>query len=131
MPKGPRSSPMNQDMHDCIKGLQEVFGPRIERIFGARGSLIAVIDQIDGEAEQAAIELSKIIPVALIDLITLNSLNRLGEASPLAQMQTCYDAKEEDPAISRPSRLETLAEEKSPTSRAGLDQSSGYPPFQR
>nr|WP_320190809.1 SNF2-related protein [uncultured Desulfobacter sp.] len=111
-PQDPKSRPMNQDMHDCIKGLQEVFGPRIERIFGSKGSLIAVIDHVDGEAEQAAIELSKTIPVALIDLITLNSLNRLGEASPLAQMQTCYDVKEEEPAISRPSRLEAMAQEK-------------------
>jgi hypothetical protein len=71
-----------------------------------------VIDHVDGEAEQAAIELSKKIPVALIDLITLNSLNRLGDASPLAQMQTCYDVKEAEPEMNRPSRLETMAQEK-------------------
>ena len=108
----PTARPLDEAMRDCIKGLQEAFGSRIERIFGSQGSLIAVIDRIDGEAEQVAIDLSKKVPVALIDLMTLGSLNRLGEASPLAQVQTYYDVRQDRPAVAGPSRLATMAEEK-------------------
>ncbi len=112
LPRDSRNRPLDEAMRDCIKGLQEAFGPRIERIFGAQGSLIAVIDRIDGEAEQTAIDLSQKVPVALIDLMTLGSLNRLGAASPLAQVQTYYDAKVDQPAAAGPSRLASMAEEK-------------------
>jgi superfamily II DNA or RNA helicase len=107
-----KARPLDEAMRDCIKGLQEAFGPRIERIFGSQGSLIAVIDRIDGEAEQVAINLSKKVPVALIDLMTLSSLNRLGAASPLAQVQTYFDATQDKPPVGGPSRLATMAEEK-------------------
>jgi hypothetical protein len=109
-------------MRDCIKGLQEAFGPRIERIFGAQGSLIAVIDRIDGKAEQVAIDLSQKVPVALIDMMTLSSLNRLGAASPLAQVQTYYDADQDTPSADSPSRLATMAEEKFNGARLLMDQ---------
>ena len=110
--KGSKARPLDEAMRDCIKGLQEAFGPRIERIFGSQGSLIAVIDRVDGEAEQVAINLSQKVPVALIDLMTLSSLNRLGAASPLAQVQTYYDVKLDKPSVGGPSRLATMAEEK-------------------
>ncbi len=108
----PKDRPMDEAVRDCIKGLQEAFGSRIERIFGSQGSLIAVIDRIDGKAEQVAIDLSQKVPVALIDLMTLSSLNRLGAASPLAQVQTYYDVKEDQSTVAGPSRLATMAEEK-------------------
>lgn len=117
-----KSQPLDEVVRDCIKGLQEAFGPRIERIFGAQGTLIAVIDRIDGEAEQVAIKLSQKTPVALIDLLTLNSLNRLGEASPLAQVQTYYDVKQDKPAESTPSRMAVLAEEKFNGAKILMDQ---------
>lgn len=107
-----KARPLDEAVRDCIKGLQAAFGPRIERIFGSQGSLIAVIDRIDGDAEQVAIDLSKTVPVALIDLLTLGSLNRLGAASPLAQVQTYYDAKLDPPSACGPSRLAVMAEEK-------------------
>jgi len=112
MQRQPKDRPLDEAVRDCIKGLQEAFGPRIERIFGSQGSLIAVIDRIDGDAEQVAIDLSKKVPVALIDLLTLRSLNRLGAASPLAQVQTYYDAKKDQPSVAGPSRLAVMAEEK-------------------
>lgn len=117
-----KARPLDEAMRDCIKGLQEAFGPRIERIFGSQGSLIAVIDRIDGEAEQVAINLSKKVPVALIDLMTLGSLNRLGAASPLAQVQTYFDAQQDQPAVGGPSRLATLAEEKFNGAKLLMDQ---------
>jgi superfamily II DNA or RNA helicase len=108
----PEARPLDEAVRDCIQGLQEAFGPRIERIFGSRGSLIAVIDRIDGAAEQVAIDLSRKVPVALIDMLTLSSLNRLGAASPLARAQTFYDAGQDAPSAAGPSRLATMAEEK-------------------
>jgi hypothetical protein len=112
MQRESKARPLDEAVRDCIKGLQEAFGPRIERIFGSQGSLIAVIDRIDGEAEQVAIDLSKKVPVALIDLMTLSSLNRLGAASPLAQVQTYYDVTQDRTSVDGPSRLATMAEEK-------------------
>ena len=117
-----KARPLDEAMRDCIKGLQEAFGPRIERIFGAQGSLIAVIDRIDGKAEQVAIDLSQKVPVALIDMMTLSSLNRLGAASPLAQVQTYYDAGQDTPSADSPSRLATMAEEKFNGARLLMDQ---------
>ena len=122
LPRESKTRPLDEAMRDCIKGLQEAFGPRIERIFGSQGSLIAVIDRIDGEAERVAIDLSKKIPVALIDLMTLGSLNRLGAASPLAQVQTYYDAKEDQPMVAGRSRLATMAEEKFNGAKVLMDQ---------
>jgi len=108
-----KARPLDEAVRDCIKGLQKAFGPRIERIFGSQGSLIAVIDRIDGEDERVAIDLSKKIPVALIDLMTLSSLNRIGAASPLVQMQIYYDVKQDKQSVSgRSSRLAAMAEEK-------------------
>ncbi len=107
-----KDRPLDEAMRDCIKGLQEAFGPRIERIFGSQGSLIVVIDRIDGKAEQVAIDLSRKIPVALIDQMTLNSLNRLGATSPLAQVQTYYDAGQDKISTGGPSRLAAMAKEK-------------------
>jgi hypothetical protein len=44
--------------------------------------------------------------------MTLSSLNRLGAASPLAQVQTYYDVKQDQPSVGAPSRLAAMAEEK-------------------
>jgi len=97
----------------CIEGLQNAFGARIERIFGAGGGLVAVIDRVDAEADQIAVRLSGIVPVALVDLLTLQGLSRLGSGSPMAATHTYYDASARDrPATSPKSRLATMAEEK-------------------
>lgn len=72
--------------------IQQTFGPRIERILGARGGLLVVLDQVDEAADLAARDLSDPVPVALIDRRTLVSLQRLGAASPVAEADTLYDA---------------------------------------
>ncbi len=76
----------------CIEALQQAFGPRIERIFGAGGGLVTVLDRVDGDADRLAEELSGEVPVALIDRLALKGLQRLGGGSPLAGAHSYYDA---------------------------------------
>lgn len=96
---------------ECIIGLQKAFGPRIERIMGAGGGLLAVVDLVDSEADRIAASLSGRVPVAVIDQRTLRGLERLGASSPVAQGQTYYDAADQAPDNSV-SRLMALAREK-------------------
>ncbi len=108
-PKEPDTM-MEEKIHFCIDELQKELGPRIERILGVKGGLVVVLDRVDSGAEMLAVELSNKIPVAVIDIISLNSLNRLGDASPLAGARTCFTPQQEvEPG---PSRLAALAAEK-------------------
>ena len=67
----------------CVISLQQTLGSRIERILGASGGLLVIIDRVDEETEAFASRLSldSQIPVALIDPLSLNSLRRLGIVS--------------------------------------------------
>lgn len=105
----------------CIEELQKVFGPRIERIFGSGGGLLAVLDRVDSEADHVAENLSEIVPVALIDLLTLKSLNRLGVSSPVAESHTYYEATQNADGAPT-SRLATQASEKLKAAKVLLEQ---------
>jgi superfamily II DNA or RNA helicase len=76
----------------CIEALQQSFGPRIERIFGSGGGLVAILDRVDAEADRLAEALSAEVPVALIDRLALKGLQRLGAGSPLAGAHSYFDA---------------------------------------
>lgn len=90
---------MAQAIRHCIEALQQALGPRIERIFGAGGGLVAVLDQVDSQADQLAEQLSATVPVALIDRLALKGLERLGSGSPLAGARCYVDrASTADPA---------------------------------
>ncbi len=102
---------VEKQITECIEGLQEAFGGRIERIIGSGGGLLAVLDQVGSLENQVAAELSTKIPVAVIDQRTLSGLERLGAASPVAESQTYYDAAEEEREELTP-RLLVLATEK-------------------
>lgn len=78
-------------VRETVIAIQAAFGPRIERILGAGGGLMVVLDRVDAEADRVAAELSAQVPVALIDPRTLNGLNRLGVASPLAEAKTWFE----------------------------------------
>ena len=109
----------------CIEALQKEFGLRIERILGAKGGLICVIDQVDSNGESLAVELSSKVPVALIDRFALQGLNRLGAASPLAEARTVY--LPDDTALeSGPSRLAVQASENLAAARVLFDQDMGH-----
>jgi superfamily II DNA or RNA helicase len=118
---GEKDTAVEQAITACIEELQKAFGLRIERIMGARGGLLAVIDRVDTEADSVAARLSATIPVALIDRLTLQGLGRLGAVSPLVDATTYYDAAA--PAEeARGSRLARLAAEKCKAARLLLEQ---------
>ena len=106
-----RDTRTEEAIRHCIEELQVHLGLRIERIFGAQGGLICVLDRVDEEAEALAVQLSEQVPVALIDHFALQGLSRLGAASPLAEAETYYDQAHQ-PQHAGPSKLQLLAVEK-------------------
>ncbi|MCB2181616.1 MAG: DEAD/DEAH box helicase [Desulfobulbaceae bacterium] len=122
---------VEEAIRSAIEQLQENFGPRIERILGSRGGLIVVLDQVDGEAEGIAVRLSETVPVALIDPRTLQSLSRLGTASPLAETRTYFNADEQmQENATGPSRLSQAAMEKLKAARLLVEQNLGGSAFE-
>ena len=87
---------MDEAVRLCVTEIQQAFGSRIERILGAGGGLLVVMDRVDADAERIAEQVSEAVPVALIDPRTLNGLQRLGSASPLGETKTYYDTTADD-----------------------------------
>ncbi|MGD8308814.1 MAG: DEAD/DEAH box helicase, partial [Chromatiales bacterium] len=94
-PPPPATPGEDASLNRCIADIQSAFGPRIERILGARGGLLVVMDPIDVQADRIAEGLSDTVPVALIDSRTFNGLQRLGAASPLGETRTYYAPDQE------------------------------------
>jgi hypothetical protein len=69
------------------------------------------VDQVDEEVDRAASSISQQVPVALIDLRTLNGLRRLGAGSPVAESRTLFEAPPTTAAQREP-RLLRQAREK-------------------
>jgi len=80
----------------CIESLQQRLGARIERILGAGGGLMVVVDRVDEEAWRYSLEISETmnIQVALVDPISLSSMRRLGLVSEDQKEGLYYDAAE-------------------------------------
>jgi superfamily II DNA or RNA helicase len=95
-------SDIETEIRQTIIAIQDTFGSRVERILGAGGGLLAVVDRVDEEADRTAASISQRVPVALIDLRTLSGLRRLGAASPLAESRTLYEAAATTPARHEP-----------------------------
>jgi len=95
------ASPAERAITRCVEELQTAFGARIERILGAGGGLLVVMDQVDEAADRLSTRLSERVaeefeievPVALVDPLTLKSLQRLGSASPVQEGETYYTAE--------------------------------------
>jgi len=81
------------EVRRCIDALQRDLGTRIERILGARGGLLVVLDQVGDADDARAAALSEEVPIALIDRRTLRGLERLGAASPAADAEELYQAR--------------------------------------
>ena len=96
--RAPADAEEDAAIRECIVRLQERLGPRIERILGAGGGLLVVVDQLDESSEQMAAELSEAVPVALIDPRTLTGLQRLGAASPVAESTVLFEAELDESA---------------------------------
>jgi superfamily II DNA or RNA helicase len=105
----------------CIEELQQAFGVRIERIFGAGGGLIVVLDRVDSDADQLAEQLSAQIPVALIDRFGLKGMQRLGSGSPLASAH-CYVDESAAQHVVKGSALRRHTMEKLSAARVLYDQ---------
>nr|WP_296752134.1 DEAD/DEAH box helicase [Thioalkalivibrio sp.] len=122
-------------VRDCIVAMQREFGARIERILGQRGhadggiqaGLVLVLDSVDEQDDRAVAGLSGDIPVALIDRRTLNSLHRLGAASPLAGAEPVYAPAEAAPARPAIHPLARKATENLAAARLLLQQGSAGP----
>ena len=108
-------------IRNCIEALQQALGPRIERIFGSGGGLVAVLDRVDAEADRLAEQLSARVPVALIDRLALRGLQRLGGGSPLAEAETYFDAATATGPAAEP-LLRRQAREKLMAARLLVDQ---------
>jgi len=119
--KGEADKMVEEAIARCIEELQQAMGARIERILGAGGGLLAVIDRVDAVADEVAARLSASVPVAVIDRCTLNGLSRLGAASPVAVSRTYYEAGQ-DTAEDGRSRLVALAAEKLQAARVLVEQ---------
>ncbi len=115
------SDPLQAGIQQAIEDLQARFGSRVERILGSGGGVLTVLDRVetvdDQFVEQLAMQLSQTqgldLPLAVIDPLTLRSLQRLGKASPLQQTETLFDpaAASAIEAMAEP-RLLRLAREK-------------------
>lgn len=106
---------LEEDIREAIIAVQQGFGARIDRIMGAGGGLLVVLDYVDADDDQLAGEISSDkVPLALIDLRTLNSLQRLGEASPVKASETYYEAGDDlqQAAVEEEAKLLKLAREK-------------------
>lgn len=110
-----------RSLRQTIERIQLAFGARIERVLGAGGGLLVVLDRVDAAADEIARSLSDPVPVAVIDPRTLASVQRLGTASPLGETRSLFDAA--TPAIEAPgARLGAQAREKLHAARLLLEQ---------
>lgn len=108
-------------IRQAVVGIQSAFGPRIERVLAKAGGLLAVVSQWQDDDEQAAQELSTAtLPVAVIDSRTWRSLQRLGKASPLAEVATVFEQAEIAKVEENP--LLSLAEQKRHSAKVLLEQ---------
>lgn len=100
---------IEEAIRHAILEIQDAFGSRVERILGSGGGLLVVMERVDEEADRIAATISGEVPVALIDLRTLNGLRRLGAASPVSEARTLFEAEQEtgeqrEPALLRQAR---------------------------
>jgi len=107
---GGSDTEIERHLKECIEQLQQEFGPGIERIFGAGGGLLVVVDSVDEHADEVAARLSEKVPVAVIDPRTLKGLERLGSGSPVSGADVLFEPEEK--GEQGMTRLSRVAEEK-------------------
>lgn len=111
----------DDSVRQVVTGIQNTFGPRIERVLAKAGGLLVVVEQWRDGDEQAAQDLSADgLPVAVIDGRTWRSLQRLGSASPLAESRTVFAAVEPEQPQQNP--LHELAAQKLHSAEVLLEQ---------
>ncbi len=95
---------------ETVAAIQSAFGARIERILAKAGGLLVVVEQWQEGDEQTAEGLSDPLPVAVVDARTWRSLQRLGNASPLAEARTLFEPAQ--PEVPRENPLHAVAGDK-------------------
>ncbi len=116
---------LENTIQKSIETIQQQFGSKVEQILGSGGGLLVVLDQVDSDANLAAQNISsEDVPVALIDTTTLQGLQRLGNASPIQETQSYYNAADvsDDEAQSTESPLIAIAKEKLEAAEILLEQ---------
>jgi superfamily II DNA or RNA helicase len=112
-----------EEVQRCVHELQQDFGPRIERILGAKGGLLVVLDAVEDADDARATAISERVPIALIDRRTLEGLQRLGTASPAAGTESLYEAP--PPSATAPPPLARRARQKLEAAEVLLRQDGG------
>lgn len=85
----------NSETHALISRIQAGFNPRLERILASGGGLLVVVNQADSRDNDLAAELSTPeLAVAVLEVNTFASLQRMGVASPVTNAQLIYTADE-------------------------------------
>ena len=120
---------LETNLQKTIEAIQQTFGTQIEQILGSGGGILVVLNQLDGDANIEAQNLSsEEIPVAVIDTQTLGGLQRLGENSPIQTDETYFDIndssenRENLPAEKPESPLIGIAREKLEAAEILLEQ---------
>ncbi|MCG6862757.1 MAG: DEAD/DEAH box helicase [Chromatiaceae bacterium] len=112
---GTHDNGIAEEVRRSILELQKDFGLRIERILGAKGGLLVVMDAVDDADDERATAISQRVPIALIDQRTLKGLQRLGAASPANDAESLYEAPERSvgaqPSLARRARQKLDAAE--------------------
>lgn len=109
-----RSLEQEEDNHQVralISQIQTAFSSRIERILGSGGGLLVIVNQAEQDDEILAQKLSEPeLPVVVIDAKTLSNLQRLGAASPVADVKIVYE--QEESQAEQPNPLLKMAQNK-------------------
>jgi len=95
---GPSPEPRPRDdgaATRVVERLQRELGPRLERVLVAQSGLLAVVDRLDGGHHELAAELSREVPLAIVDQPTLEALRRLGGGTPVAGAEALWTRDEE------------------------------------
>jgi hypothetical protein len=90
------------EVRRCIVELQSDLGPRIERILGAKGGLLVVLEDVTNADDERAAAISQQVPIVIIDRRTLKGLQRLGAMPPDAEAESLYKAPTEPSGTTRP-----------------------------
>ncbi|CAK0769237.1 DEAD/DEAH box helicase [Gammaproteobacteria bacterium] len=78
-PAGPEDSHTDDEsVRTTLTAIQARFGARLHRVMGAGGGLMVVVTHVETEDDAFVERLSERLPVALLDLRTVRSLDRIG-----------------------------------------------------
>ena len=101
----------NTQIRALISAIQTKFSSRIERVLASGGGLLVVVKQAEQDDELVAEQLSEPeLPVVVIEAKTLTNLQRLGAASPVADVKVVYEPLES--TEDRPNPLLKMAADK-------------------